>query len=154
MAKSRRDRRRGRGGLASQEQRQQVSFQSAQISQWQGAFLPPPEMLAGYEALIPEGAAKIFALAELQTTHRHNLENRALWHEIIRSYLGLATAALIALAILGVSAALISAGHDAAGAAVGGIDIVGIVAIFIYGTASQRSERIQKTRILSGRNES
>jgi hypothetical protein len=41
--------------------------------------------------------------------------------------------------------------HDVAGASIVGLGLTGLVGTFIYGTQSQRKERIEKTRIMTGK---
>ncbi len=38
--------------------------------------LPPPEMLARYDTLIPNGADRLMRLVESQVSHRHSMESQ------------------------------------------------------------------------------
>jgi uncharacterized membrane protein len=92
-------------------------------------------------------------MAENQTEHRHGLENRALDHNIRRSNHGLWIAAGLQVSFLGVAAALVLTGHEAAGTVIGSVDLVGLAATFVYGTASSKDERLRRARIMAGRPE-
>jgi uncharacterized membrane protein len=106
--------------------------------------IPPPEILRGYEEIVPGAAKTILGLWELQTTHRTTLEARALGHNIWRSWAGIISAFLIAMVGLGGGIFLAYNGHDTAGAAIAGTSLVGLVSTFLYGTYSVRQERIEK----------
>lgn len=115
--------------------------------------LPPPQQLMGYEQVLPGSAERIIRMAEEQAAHRRGLETRGLDHMITRSNRGLTTARNIQIAFLGASVALILLGHDAAGTAIGTVDLVGMTTMFIYGAASGRSERLKRARLLAGQDE-
>ncbi|MCP3941879.1 MAG: DUF2335 domain-containing protein [Desulfobacteraceae bacterium] len=55
--------------------------QEYKAEQFQGP-LPPPQILAGYEQLLPGAADRILAMAEKETAHRHMLEEKSLDAEI------------------------------------------------------------------------
>lgn len=112
--------------------------------------LPPPQQLAGYEAVLPGCAERIIRMAEEQAAHRRALETKGLEHLVNRSTLGLTTARNIQIVFLGASFVLIVLGHDAAGAALGTLDLAGIATIYIYGSASSRNERLQRAKIMTG----
>lgn len=48
---------------------------------------------------------------------------------------------------------LIRNGHEVAGTILASVDLVGLVAVFIYGTHVVRDERIKKAEIMRGRGE-
>jgi uncharacterized membrane protein len=115
--------------------------------------LPPPQQLMGYEQALPGSAERIMKMAEKQAEHRQELETKGLDHMIARSNRGLTTARNIQIVFLGASVLLIATGHDAAGAVIGGVDLVGMTTMFIYGSASGRNERLKRARLLSGQDE-
>lgn len=53
----------------------QTSVVQIQASAFSGP-LPPPELLAKYNDVIPNGAERIMAMAERQSSHRERLEYR------------------------------------------------------------------------------
>ena len=112
--------------------------------------LPPPEILARYNEIVPDGAERIIRVAEKQADHRMALETKALNWDIIRSNWGLRIGGLICLAFLAVSGFVIYEGHDWAGATLGGVDLASIAGIFVIGTAMQKSERKQRLELLTG----
>jgi hypothetical protein len=78
------------------------------------------------------------------------LESRVVDADIKRSNLGLGAGLLVALAGLFASFLMVDRGNAVAGAVVASLDLAGLVAVFVYGTVSRRSERQQRAKILSG----
>jgi len=112
--------------------------------------LPPPAILAQYNEAVPDGAERIIVMAETQAKHRMALESRVVDADIRRANWGLAAGFVVALVFLLVSFLLIDRGKEWPGAALGAIDLVGLVGVFIYGTISRRSEREQRVKMMSG----
>ena len=112
--------------------------------------LPPPDILIQYNEAAPDAAERIIAMAERQASHRMTLEDRVTTADIRRSNWGLAAGFAVALAGLGASAFLIDRGHYVPGMTLGGIDLVGLVTAFVYGTISRRSERGKRVDTLTG----
>ena len=108
--------------------------------------LPPPEQLRGYENVLPGSADRILKLAENQAAHRQHIEKVAVEGGDRRSWWGLALGFVISASVLGLGAALVLEGHDAAGAAFVGIDVVGLGGVFVAGQRGQSKERVQKDR--------
>jgi uncharacterized membrane protein len=94
--------------------------------------IPPPEILEGYERVLPGLADRIMTMAETQSAHRHGLERGVILFDKIKSVIGLCFAFLIVIA--GFGAAVYLALHGQAVTA--GIFTVGplatIAGIFIY----------------------
>jgi uncharacterized membrane protein len=94
--------------------------------------IPPPEILEGYEKILPGLADRIMTMAETQLTHRHGLERGVILFDKIKSMIGLCFAFLIVVG--GFGAAVYLALHGQAVTA--GIFTVGplatIAGIFIY----------------------
>ena len=112
------------------------------------APLPLPSELAGYEEILPGAAERIFTMAEKQSNHRRQLEVTALSFEGRNSLLGIIAAWFLGTLGLLIGGICIYTGHDAAGAAIGGISLVSLVGTFIYGTRERRLEREQKNLAL------
>lgn len=108
--------------------------------------LPPPEQFRGYENVLPGSADRILKMAESQATHRQHIEKVAVEGGDRRSWWGLALGFVISATVLGLGAALVLEGHDAAGAAFVGIDVVGLGGVFVVGRRGQSKERLQKDR--------
>ena len=74
--------------------------------------LPPPEILAGYEEVLPGAAQRIFALTEGQAKHRQELERTIVVGGAWRSWAGLVAGLIVALAFLIAAYRLIQDGHS------------------------------------------
>lgn len=110
--------------------------------------LPKPSDLQGYENIIPGAADRILRMAENQAEHRQFLEKTVVRGDSRRAFCGLWVGGFIAFSVLAGAVFLISTGHDIAGAVVGGLDIVSLAAVFVYGTVSRRTERTQKAELM------
>lgn len=99
--------------------------------------LPEPEELAKYEKIIPGGAERILELAEQQSAHARELEDRQLEtsaklklvKQVITFFLALGTGAL--------GAALLLDGSELAGLLVIIIDAAALAAVSLYGKTSR-----------------
>ena len=103
---------------------------------WSGP-LPDPLTLERYDSLVPGSAERFLQIFEAQVSHRHRMEAK----ESRRMDLGLAAAFIVVVIVFGGGIFLIFQGHDWAGAAVIGVNIVGLAALFISGTPRRRSAR-------------
>ncbi|MCC7475041.1 MAG: DUF2335 domain-containing protein [Pirellulales bacterium] len=111
--------------------------------------IPPPEVLARYEEVVPGTAAQIIDWANRQAVHRQQLEKLAVSSELRRSHWGLGLGFVVAMsAILG-GVYCILQGHDWAGASLVGGSLVSLVTSFIVGTNSRKAERLEKSRMLT-----
>jgi uncharacterized membrane protein len=112
--------------------------------------LPPPDILARYNDAVSDGAERIIALAERQAAHRMGLESRVVDADIKRSNWGLVAGFIVAVAGLLIAFLMVDRGNAVAGVVVGSLDLAGLVAIFVYGTVSRRSERQERAKMMSG----
>ena len=78
------------------------------------------------------------------------LESRVVDADIKRSNWGLAAGFIVAVVGLVAAFLMVDRGNAVAGAVVASLDLVGLVAVFVYGTVSRRSERQQRAKMLSG----
>lgn len=115
----------------------------AQASSYSGP-IPPPDLLAKFDEIIPNGAERILKMAESQSKHRQCIEKWAVIGGTILSYFGVFCAACIALGALYFGSTLVQNGHTISGSILGGGGLTGLVAAFIYGTRSRREERKQR----------
>ncbi len=113
--------------------------------------IAPPEVLQGYENLVPGSAARFFDLFESQARHRMEMESRALSNDNHRSWAGLLFGFIVALSAIISGAVAVVLGHDAAGATIATGSIVALVSVFVYGSRGQRMERIRKAEIMAGK---
>lgn len=111
--------------------------------------LPPPQMLAGYEKLIPGSANRILVLVELQSEHRQSLESRNLDHDHQRATMGSCFGLIVALAALFISMILVLDGHEVPGSIIGSGSLAALVGVFVYGRESQRRERTVKNEAMT-----
>jgi len=101
---------------------------------WTGP-LPDPVSMEQYERLLPGATERFVGMLEGEIMHRQVMDNR----ESRRQDWGLAAAFVIVVLIVAAGAGLIYLGHGWAGAAVIGINVVGLAAVFI--TGGMRSRR-------------
>ena len=67
-----------------------------------------------------------------------------------RADIGLVAGLVIALAVLAAAAYCASINQPWVAGVLGGLDIVALAGIFIYGTERRRSERLEQLRLLQG----
>jgi uncharacterized membrane protein len=77
--------------------------------------LPPPEILAKFESVLPGSAERIFAMAERNQQHRHKLEDIVIPTNSRNERWGQVIAGVIYLATLGCGTFLVYVGRDLAG---------------------------------------
>jgi uncharacterized membrane protein len=106
--------------------------------------LPNPALLKAYDDILPGCAERIICMAESQANHRQSLEKTVIEGDTRRADKGLLAGFIVALVGLGSAVALVLTGHDLAGFALGGLDLVSLVSVFVYGTITRRSERAKK----------
>ena len=112
------------------------------------APLPPPEALARYNDVLPGAAERILQMAERQQEQDHNaqiaaisIERTVVVSDARRAYLGLLAGFIISLLVIGGGIYLIVTDHDWAGVVLIGINLSGLVGVFVYGNKARRDER-------------
>ncbi len=118
-----------------------TTFQAQAVS-FQGP-IPPPELLREYNDIVPDGADRIMKMAESQSQHRIELESIVIKGDDRRANWGLGTGFTIGVVIIVLSFVLIMFGHDIPGTILGGVDLVSLVSLFIYGR-SERNKELQR----------
>lgn len=103
--------------------------------QWAG---PPPAVLRGYDELVPGSAKQLIDQAMEQGRHRQELERKTVLGASRRATVGQWQAFIIALVVMSFAFVAILYGHEAAGATIGSVDIVGLVSVFIVGSRQQK----------------
>jgi uncharacterized membrane protein len=138
-------------GSPPQPQSSQAGAPPSQLTvQWQqqqqqfAGPLPPPDILQGYENVLPGSAERILAMAERQAAHRQYLEQKIVEDSSQRANIGMWLGFSIAIVVLAVSAALIWTGYGWQGTVLGSVDVVGLATVFVVGRAEQRRERVEK----------
>jgi uncharacterized membrane protein len=77
--------------------------------------LPPPEILARYNDVVPGCADRIISMAERQQSHRHNLERKVVFGGITSERFGQVLAFILYLSTLYFGTQLVLAGREAIG---------------------------------------
>lgn len=106
--------------------------------------IPPPDVLADYERLLPGSANRIIRMAEAEQAHRHALQSKAIDARIIDANAARKEARMgqflgLAIGLVGLAAAVIIAclvrgsGGATVASIVGGSTVIGLVTIFILG---------------------
>ena len=105
---------------------------------WSGP-LPPPTLLAEYNDAVPDGAEGIVSMVERQTAHRMEMEARTAKYDHRLAHTGQWIGLTVVLSqfwyLQGIWFYL---GATTAAVAVIGIDLVGLAAVFVYGSLRNR----------------
>lgn len=110
--------------------------------------VPSAEELTKYEQVLPGSAERIFAMAELQAKHRHGLEKTVVDSGALRAKMGLVAGFIVAMTI-GIGGIFVALkANPWAGATIVGVDLVGLVSVFVYGSQAQRKERETRAKLL------
>lgn len=101
------------------------------------APIPPPDMLAGYEQILPGAADRIIRGFESQSKHRQRCESIFVWTQSIKTILGVFCGFVVAMTTIigGIYAAL--QGHPVLGGSLSFVGLAILVGAFV-------SERIPK----------
>jgi uncharacterized membrane protein len=123
-------------------------------SQPGGAFsgpIPPPSILEKYNAIIPNGAERILAMAEKQSAHRARLESRVIDGNVASQTRGsYFTFVIVLVALLG-GFYLLHEGKSLAGLSAIIVSVGGVVAVFFVQRQEQRKERVAKSAVPRGK---
>ncbi len=76
--------------------------------------------------------------------HNHDMTRRTITGNNWRSYLGIVSALIIAMAGIGCGTFLSAIGREGIGAAFVVAPLVGLAGVFVYGTQSRRAERSRR----------
>jgi uncharacterized membrane protein len=99
--------------------------------------IPPPEDIAAYNQSIPNGADRIMKMAEDQSRHRIEIENRVITSQQKQSERGQIFGLIIGLAGILVGGMLAFLGHEKIGEVIAGGTVVSLVSVFVLGKLSQ-----------------
>ncbi|MFW6275566.1 MAG: DUF2335 domain-containing protein, partial [bacterium] len=102
--------------------------------------LPHPRTLKEYNSIIENGAERIVTVFEKQSDHRMQLEKKVITSQTTQSLLGQIFGFVIAIVFLIAGIYLVVNGHEAAGITIFGLDIVGLVTVFVIGKRKQKKD--------------
>ena len=102
--------------------------------------IPPPEILKGYNEIIPDGADRILKMVERQSEHRISLENNVIIRQQKQSGAGQIMGFVLSLVLIGASVFLGINGHDVLAATLGGATIVALASVFVIGQNKQQKD--------------
>ncbi len=103
--------------------------------------IPPPQILQQYNNIVPDAAERIIRMAEKQSDHRMGLERKVVDSNIIRSYLGIFIAAVIAVYGLYIAKEISINGNPWAAGIIAALDLGGLISVAIYNGLIQKRER-------------
>ncbi len=125
----------------------QASFQGEYFS----GPIPPPNLLARYNDVVPNGAERILAMAERQSKHRESLEDQVVAGNVKSQSRGSLYAFIIALVTILGGIFLIHDGKSASGLAMAISSLTGLVSALVYSKNKQGKERVEKSTALAER---
>lgn len=115
----------------------------AKMTHFSGPF-PHPDILKGMNEIVPGAAADIIKMGLQQSTHRQQMEHLVIKSQTRQSSTGQWLGFFIALFGLGGSFYLGATGHETTAAIIGGIDLVGLVSVFVIGKSYQKKDLDKK----------
>jgi uncharacterized membrane protein len=128
--------------LISREPSGQLVYQSYGFS----GPIPPPEIFAGYDKALPNGADRVMKMAEREQEHRHKIEEIIIRKESFEKRAGLVSAFTLAILALGVSAyLLIFTDKSGTGLTLFIIQFVGLALAFLRAKKQQAIDEAQES---------
>ena len=115
--------------------------------------MPPPAMLVEYNDAVPNGAERILVMAERQSSHRMEMEAKTLDSDHRLAQTGQWIGLVVVLAVLALAGYMAYIGATTAAVAVIGIDVVGLAAVFVFGSLRKRvihEVRIEDDDLITG----
>lgn len=106
--------------------------------------IPPPELLRGYEEILPGAADRIISMSEKQLNHRTSMESIVVNSTLSQKNTGMILGFLIVLVILGIVVLLIFKGHIGLAALLGTTTLLGVAGIFVLGVKPSKSNSPDK----------
>jgi uncharacterized membrane protein len=102
--------------------------------------LPHPRTLREYDDIIDNGAERIVTVFEKQSDHRMQLEKKVITSQTTQSLLGQIFGFVIAIVFLIAGIYLVINDYEVAGITIFGLDIVGLVTVFVIGKRKQKKD--------------
>ena len=93
--------------------------------------LPPPEMLKGYESILPGASERILSMAEKQQEHRMHIEKTSVDRQTKQSGNGQIWGGVLAVLFGIITFILGYTGHDVLAGTIGTTTIISLVIVFV-----------------------
>jgi len=106
--------------------------------------MPPPELIAEYEAILPGAAEFFFQTLERQSLHRRSLEVKVVEANITHEKVGMWLAFALALAMMFCGTFLIFEDKNPQGLAMIGGTLAALCGVFVYTRRQERKELREK----------
>ena len=126
----------------------QVMMQARVMATGFSGPLPPPQIIEGYNSVIPNAGEKILQMAIDQGNHRRFIETKIVEAQIDIQKRGQSFAFGIAIFGLASSVGCAYLNQPWVASIIGGATLVGMISIFIRGKAEQEKELNQKRQEL------
>ena len=108
--------------------------------------IPPPEIFAGYDKALPNGADRVMKMAEREQEHRHKMEDTIVGKESFEKRAGLVFAFTLAAFTLGVSAyLLIFTDKSGPGLTLFILEFVGLAWAFLGAKRQKRIDQVAES---------
>jgi len=130
---------------SQQEEREQTSTRIVQ-AQYVGP-LPLPSHLREYDEIVPGAADRIISMTEAQSDHRRQLEKAVIIGDTRRAWAGVAIGGFLALCCIGGGIFLAYVDKSAAGTTIATSSVVGLAAVFVYGSRARSRDREKRDRL-------
>ena len=141
MGKKSREKKLRREGIPLMAEQQRPKNELIAVNQEFSGPIPPPHLLSQYDQVVPGAAERILAMAERQSAHRLDLERRVIVSDIKKSEKGQWFALFAASLALVFAFTLGMTDHQIAAGIIGGLDIVSLATVFVFGRKQKRDER-------------
>ena len=117
-----------------------VAVAATQIETRFSGPLPLPEILEGYNRVVPGAAERILAMAEADAKHQREMESAALTAEDAYTKRGQLLGFILAIFALSTALAALYLGSPTVAGVIGGTTVVGLVSVFVIGRLTGSSE--------------
>ncbi len=110
--------------------------------------IPPPEILKGYEEVLPGSANRLLIMLEEQNQHRRDMEKNIIQSDIFKSKWGLIIGAVLAFFLFGSAVFLAMNDRELTATAIVGGTALSVIGLFVSNNNTRKEERIQKLKVL------
>lgn len=107
--------------------------------------LPPPDLLAQYESIVPGSAERLIKQMEDQGNHRRAMERVVIEGNDRDSRRGVTWAGVLGLAGVALAAFAVHKGHGAVASIIVGTTLAALAGVFVYGTRTASQPKPKAT---------